>query len=80
MAVWAFPYGGWCPGDHHEFATAETKSGPKPTPGEVSGDGIFNSCTETVVAHRPPPRNKPAAEVARNKQAAGVERHTLLAV
>jgi hypothetical protein len=53
---------------------------PKPTSGEVSGDGTCNSRTDTVVAHRPPPRNRPAAVVAHNKQAAVAERHTPLAV
>jgi hypothetical protein len=47
----------------------------------ISGDGTCNSHTDMEI-HKSRPRNRPAAGVAHNKQAAEVEaeRHTPLAV
>jgi hypothetical protein len=47
----------------------------------INGEGACNSCTDMEI-HKSRPRNRPAAGVAHNKQAAEVEaeRHTPLAV
>jgi hypothetical protein len=54
---------------------------PNPTPGGISGADVCDSRTD-MMAHRRPQAavpHKPLAEVAHNRPAAGVERHTPLA-